>query len=348
MSLDERSNIVAPIARVRVDWVDDAKGIAIVLVVLFHSGLLLMENNMAPDVWVFFGRVFSTLRMPLFFLASGLFAASVIARPWRDLWNSRLRLLVWMLVLWTIVRFGYFAVVPMDTRPGETNVTKVLLTLIEPSSGLWFLHALVLLFVIAKVMRNRIPVVVQIGVAAIVSFAFLSGVSLDSLSYNGIGRYLFFFLLGCYARQWILKFTERPRWVLMLSLTVLFATLATIIYRLHFERIPGVAFGLSLIAVSAGILIARCLAATPLTRVFTFIGKNTLPIYVTNVVIVAAIVTGLQRFIPDIPAGVALVLPVLVAAVTVGSGLLLWVGTRRLAPWLYLAPRFTRIPSRND
>jgi uncharacterized membrane protein YcfT len=250
----------APAAKPRVDWVDGAKGLAILLVALYHSGLLLMENNMAPEVWKDIGQVFATFRMPLFFLAAGLFSGSVIARPWRELWNSRLRLLVWMFALWTFLRFGYFAAVPLESRLGETGLRNLVLAPILPTSGLWFLHALFFFFVVAKLMKGRIPILLQIGVAAALSVTFMSGVSFDSLSYNGMARYFVFFLVGSHAKTWILAANERPRWLLTPAMIALFGGLATVTYGLDLELVPGVSFGLSLIAVMAGILLSRCLA----------------------------------------------------------------------------------------
>jgi uncharacterized membrane protein YcfT len=342
MSHVHHAPTLLPVVRSRVDWVDGAKGLAILLVALYHSGLLLLENNMAPEVWRDIGRVFATFRMPLFFLAAGLFSGSVIARPWRELWNSRLRLLVWMFAIWTFIRFGYFAAVPLESRLGETGLRNLVLAPILPTSGLWFLHALFFFFVVAKLMRGRVPALLQIGVAAVLSAAFLSGVSFDSLSYNGMARYFVFFLVGCYAKNWILAANEHPRWLLMVAMTALFGALATTIYGNQLELIPGVSFGLSLTAVAAGILISRCLAATPLSKSLAYIGKHTLPIYVTNVIVIAAIITIL-KLMPELPATVLLVLPVIVAALTIVIGLLIWVTLRRYLPWLYEAPRFSRM-----
>jgi len=330
--------------RTRVDWVDGAKGLAILLVALYHSALLLMEDDMAPAWWADLGRVFATFRMPLFFLAAGLFAGSVIARPWRELWNSRLRLLVWMFALWTVIRFGYFAAVPLESRLGETSLRNLVLAPVLPVSGLWFVHALFFIFIAAKLMRNRIPAPIQIGAAAILSIAFMSGVSFDSLSYNGMARYFVFFLIGCYGKQWILAATERPRWTLMVAATALFGVLAVGVYGNSLQLIPGVAFALSLIAVSAGILMSRCLAATPAARGLAFVGKNTLPIYVTNVIAICAVIS-LIKLLPAFDGWIAGALPVVVAALSVVIGLVLWVGLRNRVKWLYEAPSFTKIKS---
>ena len=68
---------------VRIDWVDYAKGICIVLVVMMHSTLG-VEAARGREGWlhdvVEFAKPF---RMPDFFLISGLFLARVIDRDWR-------------------------------------------------------------------------------------------------------------------------------------------------------------------------------------------------------------------------------------------------------------------------
>ena len=73
----------------RVDWVDYAKGICIVMVVMMHSVLgveLASGQTGFMHVLVAFAKPF---RMPDFFLISGLFLALVIGRGWRVFFCSR-------------------------------------------------------------------------------------------------------------------------------------------------------------------------------------------------------------------------------------------------------------------
>ena len=70
-------------AAARVDWVDYAKGICIVMVVMMHSVLgveLAAGQTGFMHHVVEFARPF---RMPDFFLISGLFLSRVIDRDWR-------------------------------------------------------------------------------------------------------------------------------------------------------------------------------------------------------------------------------------------------------------------------
>src|SRR5579864_735347 len=67
----------------RVDWVDYAKGICIVMVVMMHSVLgveLASGQTGFMHLVVMFAKPF---RMPDFFLISGLFLPLVIGRDWR-------------------------------------------------------------------------------------------------------------------------------------------------------------------------------------------------------------------------------------------------------------------------
>src|ERR1043166_6815366 len=73
----------------RLDWVDVAKGICIVLVVMMHSTFG-VERTIGTSTslhgFIDWARPF---RMPDFFLISGLFLAARIDRPWRAYLDTR-------------------------------------------------------------------------------------------------------------------------------------------------------------------------------------------------------------------------------------------------------------------
>ena len=80
----------------RIDWVDYAKGICIILVVMMHSTVGL-ENAAGAQGWMHHVVEFAKpFRMPDFFLISGLFLARVIDRDWRDYLDKK------------VVHFAYF------------------------------------------------------------------------------------------------------------------------------------------------------------------------------------------------------------------------------------------------
>ncbi|RLP73870.1 acyltransferase [Mycetocola manganoxydans] len=104
----------------RVAWIDLAKAGAIILVVVFHvagaAAAFLLPN--AQDFWMTGWKALSDflvpVRMPLFFLMSGLLAGAAVNRPWRKLFRSRYANLLWPYLIWSVsFSFVYgFAVAP--------------------------------------------------------------------------------------------------------------------------------------------------------------------------------------------------------------------------------------------
>src|SRR5258708_24742373 len=99
-AVTERSAPATPPAPVRVGWVDYAKGICIVMVVMMHSVLgveLAADQTGFMHVLVAFAKPF---RMPDFFLISGLFLAPVIGRDWRTYLDRKVVHFAYFYVLW--------------------------------------------------------------------------------------------------------------------------------------------------------------------------------------------------------------------------------------------------------
>ena len=93
----------------RVDWVDYAKGICIVMVVMMHSvlGVEAASGQTGFMHWlVMFAKPF---RMPDFFLISGLFLSVVIDRDWRTYLDRKVVHFAYFYLLWVTIQFGFKA-----------------------------------------------------------------------------------------------------------------------------------------------------------------------------------------------------------------------------------------------
>src|SRR5579864_4451385 len=93
----------------RVDWVDYAKGICIIMVVMMHSVLgveLAAGQTGFMHLVVAFAKPF---RMPDFFLISGLFLPLVIDRDWRTYLDRKVMHFAYFYVLWVTIQFGFKA-----------------------------------------------------------------------------------------------------------------------------------------------------------------------------------------------------------------------------------------------
>ncbi len=150
----------------RVDWVDYAKGICIVMVVMMHSVLgveLAAGQTGFMHVVVAFAKPF---RMPDFFLISGLFLPLVIDRDWRTYLDRKVVHFAYFYVLWVTIQFGFKA----PSFAAETSWGHVgflyLESFIEPFGTLWFIYLLPVFFVVIKLTR-RVPPPLIWGVAAL-------------------------------------------------------------------------------------------------------------------------------------------------------------------------------------
>ena len=154
----------------RVDWVDYAKGICIIMVVMMHSVLgveLAAGQTGFMHLLVAFAKPF---RMPDFFLISGLFLAVVINRDWRTYLDRKVVHFAYFYVLWVTIQFGFKA----PSFAAESNWSHVgflyLESFIEPFGTLWFIYLLPIFFVVTKASR-RIPAAVIWGLAAALEMA---------------------------------------------------------------------------------------------------------------------------------------------------------------------------------
>ena len=109
MTPNGTSAVAERLAPGSVDWVDYAKGICIVMVVMMHS-MLGVEKAAGADGFmhalVAFAKPF---RMPDFFLISGLFLAVVIDRDWRTYLDRKVVHFAYFYVLWVTIQFGFKA-----------------------------------------------------------------------------------------------------------------------------------------------------------------------------------------------------------------------------------------------
>jgi uncharacterized membrane protein YcfT len=159
-----------PSAGRRVDWVDYAKGICIVMVVMMHS-VLGVEAAAGQTGFMHLVVMFAKpFRMPDFFLISGLFVSVVIDRDWRVYLDRKVVHFAYFYVLWVTIQFGFKA----PSFAAESSWAHVgllyLESFIEPFGTLWFIYLLPIFFVVIKATR-RMPWPLIWGLAALLEMA---------------------------------------------------------------------------------------------------------------------------------------------------------------------------------
>lgn len=330
----------------RLDWVDTGRGMAIVLVALFHTSNWLVGAGIEARGWQEANEVVSSLRMPLFFALSGLFAAKWVRGTWRPLWEHKLRLFAWVFLVWgAIGSVTYFAGLRVRGMGSVLNavVLPYLVSPVVPRLELWFIWALGLFFVVARLTR-RVPPAVQLGVAAVASAVALSGWQTLSPGWSGSVRYYAFFLAGLYGRDLLLRLGSTPRRGLLVGVFVAWAAVAVGLWALDARDVLGLYFVNCVLGVAAGIGLSRLLAGS---RSMRALGARTLPVYVahTPLAIVASIVLSATTAVGS-PVAAVVAPPLLAAVVVLASlGLHRWAQARG-AGWLYAPPAWFDLPRR--
>jgi uncharacterized membrane protein YcfT len=322
-------------------WVDAAKGLSILLVVAHHAVMFLHTSGLAPPAVVAANTALASMRMPLFFLVSGLFVAGPLAAPWRTLLHKRVAFFLYLFVLWTLLRFAFFQIPPVaavDHYADDTDVVAVALAPLVPGSGVWFIYALALFAVLGKLIKGA-PVWLQLGLAGVLSALIGSGdLHLGYEVWDRMARYLFFFLFGWHARTLVERLARAGTALRTAAAAALCVGAAVAAVALGARTLPGVALLLNGLALTFGVLFSAWICRYRVARPLVALGAQTLPVYLIHIFWIAVLMVVLQHV--DVPAAAEYALPVVLAvACTVLSLLTHRALVTAGARWLFALPR---------
>lgn len=324
----------------RVGWVDAAKGVAVLLVVLTHAYSYAKVIGADLSWWQLVNNVFSTMRMPLFFMLAGLFAPSWIRRSWAELLRGKVLLLMWVYAVWVLIRFAFFAAVPNLVAPNESAALwRLLIQAVWSSTPTWFLYALAVFFVGAKLLTST-PAWLQIGGSALVSVIFLADwITLPSSLWTGLAEYFVFFLLGVHGSQVIRRWAgSRIGRSVALASTPVWLAITTLAVSAGWWTFPGARFALALAALPAGVGLGIMLSRL---RPLRYIGQHTMPVYLGHTLVQGGLAVWLTSFPQHVLDAWSWWLPLgLVAVSTLVSLVLYWAVRAAGVRGLYEPPRW--------
>ncbi|MBD9390419.1 acyltransferase family protein [Agrobacterium sp. AGB01] len=212
---------------------------------------------------------------------------------------------------------------------------------ILPHSGLWFIWALAIFFVVAKAVKS-VPAVTLVVSFLLAALTWGSIISPENFAYRNVLTYLFFFLLGCFQGQRLRELvTDRP----IITVAVAFAGFVFIKYfALRLAAGNLIAVGLLRTSLSIVGLVLGCSLSLGLTKIsllkstMLYIGRNTTAIYVTHIFVVAILAAAFSSMLsPQMP------WPLLVSPMIVISSVGLSIAAKEFAErvglaWVYRTP----------
>lgn len=272
----------APLAADRVGWVDYAKGICILLVVLFHT-VNHYEAAVGATGWMRWIVDFSKpFRMPDFFLISGLFLPRTINTNLTTYLDKKVVHFAYFYLLWLALTL---LLTDNDVlRADPVAFAKLYLwNIIQPTGVLWFVHMLAVFYVVTRLV-SRLPKWAVFAAAAALQVAH-QALWIDTPSYiaNRFMDYYVFFFLGYAAADTVFAVAERAKARLWLTLGVIagWAGANEWLTREGLHHLPGYGLLMALAGALAIVEIAALLSQMKSARFLRYCGQNSIVIYLT-------------------------------------------------------------------
>ncbi|GHC22911.1 membrane protein [Kushneria pakistanensis] len=307
----------------RIEWIDAAKGACILAVILYHFNIFIYqgihEGHTIAAVWNIGITALKPLRMPLFFLISGYLAStSITRRSWGRVRTKKIASLLWVYVLWAVI---YWAAVShlLPDNPwfensfnADMTLTLLLERMLTANISLWYLYALVIYFVVAKVMRSAVA---AIGLGVLINIAMYFFIDPANWGMRSLIGYFVFFALGAYAKDIIT--THYAAFNLRRFACTAALTLAGLALASYFSALtaPGVEMLLGFVMVSTVIdLFALACRHVNMTYL-CMVGRQTLPIYVMHRLVLRFI----SPYMPETVNTFLLVMEPIIATIAVAA-----------------------------
>lgn len=267
----------------RANWADIAKGLSIILVVFHHSIPRPPFPSGLPE-WLYnLDNTLALFRLPLFFFVSGMFISSLMKASFADLWQRRLVNLFYLLLLWALIREAL-------TNTGRlwsgaaVDLSGIAYIFVEPPLTLWFIYALALFTLAVWILRGINGIRLILLASAIYVAGFGGDVIYPEAFFEKLPRLFLWFCLGYVCAHLAMASVERVR-VYHLLFVVLWGTLAYGVMS-RTEGISWVFFlPFSACAIGSGIILSALLDRTLLAGPLAYVGRNTLPIYVSHFIV---------------------------------------------------------------
>ena len=336
--------VVAPAERVA--WLDIAKGLGIVAVVIGHTlgGLIDVPHAPVPAAFRAIFLALYIVHMPLFFLLAGLLVSQRIARSARRFGVDLLRSIVWPYFLWSTAQYSVIFVSGSLVNAPVTQFWRAIARLpVATVSQFWFLYVLFFLHLAALILLPRLgrTAFLALALAGKIVPAVIALPALPRLFLTHGGFYALGVWLGLAGLEHIRVRLPRlsrlaPVSAVLALAVVALAAFLTIVNDAPFwarksSDIAAMAWRLptvpaSLLGIAAAILVAMALRGR-IAAAFAYLGRASMAIFVLHVMFVAGIRIVLVKLFHQHD-------PVILLAfgVTAGFGasLLCYVAARRL------------------
>ena len=282
----------------RLDWVDTAKGLSIILVVMMHSAYGVGEDLQQTGILHYFIGWATPFRMPEFFLISGLFLGQVIARPWGLFSDRRIVHYLYFYALWVVLQVLFK--VGLGTGDFGAATGEIVWAIIEPYGVLWFIYMLAVYSLATKLLHSlKVPHWAALLAAAALQIA---PINTGFYTLDHFAEYAVYFYAGYALAPLVFGIVERAQHHVALTAGALLAyglVNALLVFgggvhmlprgiEMGFAAIPVLHLALAFAGSLAVCLTAALLIKIPAMQWLRWLGEHSIVIYLSFSIPMAA------------------------------------------------------------
>ena len=303
----------------RMTWMDVMRGTAIILVILWHSGAILLKYDIAvPDILLRFNEFFLPYRMPTLMFLSGMLLPASLAKPLPAYLSGKLRMIAWPFVIWNVVHFYQF-------QQHSTMASVQFWT----TSYVWFL-LYILVYYLASPFIRWIPTWILVTVPLLIA---------PFINTDSRRRFFFlaaFFFLGQLVTEhrgiFDRMLAHRLVWF-ALPVAISFGVYSAIALPARYQSVTVL---LSLAGIIIGAKVSQLVAGASWTGPLRYVGRHSLVFYVTHFPLIIVVIVVFSKNLSWPP---AVVIPMGFAVAIAGGTLAAWLSEVSYAKWLFSAPQ---------
>ena len=290
----------------RLSWIDYARGVAIILVVYKHaavgfisSGYLI--NSLLYDIQ----EILYNLRMPLFFILSGVFIEkSLIRRGFKKFFSYKANTIIYPFLIWGIIQV-LIQVIASSYTNSQKELSDLIYLLYFPRGidPFWFLYTLFFIVIIYALLKRYLSLSKTKMMLTALCFYFLSFyIKTDLFSINDILFYFIYLILGVIASSYLLDkkvqnmLTSTKAFAIMIPIVILcqyywYTSHKGLVWFTDLQGFDRIVF-LPITFVGSLLIfqISFFLSKYSTLKILRYIGSHSLYIYVLHL-----IVTGMMR-----------------------------------------------------
>ncbi|MEP0754064.1 acyltransferase [Trichocoleus sp. Lan] len=294
-----------PLSCTRLDWIDYAKGIGIILVVYVHVLTNLKNAGMGMhDLFHDYSFNFiSSFHMPLFFFLSGLFVEKSLLKGKKKFWGDKFNTIVYPYLLWSVIQGSILVLMSTYTNNPIKLQFKDLPFYMAfnpiPLITLWFLYVLFASYLVFAIARKFINLYILFSFSILI---YLLNPYAPSEILTKFMSMFVFFVVGVIVARWLHNDLRNiPSTLYKLNkqqigaIALIFVIFQMTLLQFGLSEQPGTRFFMASGGIIVTLGISFYLAETKKLDIIRYLGFLSMPIYLAHMLAMGATRIFLQK-----------------------------------------------------